>query len=250
MPYIKEICVAGKILEVRKYHTIRYNVRGEKRTARVKLTGERQKKVNERESLRKLTRSMNTNFSDETGMLVTLTYLPAKRPAGSSEMADDMRNFLKKLRKIFKKNDDVLKFIYVKELGKKGAAHIHILMSICAVTDIRKCWNKGGVNVKPLWSDGDYSGIAKYFLKYADKTIETEGELVGKRWNSSHNLKRPIIIRKVVNANTFNMRIPEKPGYVLDQTSVQEGYTEFGYRYFSYTMKQTAPVAPVQKGGG
>ena len=30
MPYIKEICVAGRILEVRKYHTLRYNCKGKR----------------------------------------------------------------------------------------------------------------------------------------------------------------------------------------------------------------------------
>lgn len=130
MPYIKEVCRAGRILEVRKYHTIRYNMAGEKRRSRIKVSSECQKQINEREAIRKLSHKMNANFSDDTGILVTLTYLPANQPENFTQMSSDMKYFLKELRKIFKKNDGVLKFIYVKELGKRGATHIHILMSV------------------------------------------------------------------------------------------------------------------------
>lgn len=238
MPYIKEICMAGKILEVRKYYTLRHNCKGEKRDARSKTTCECQERVNYREAERKLRRKMNANFTDDTGMLVTFTYLKENRPEDSKQMGVDMRNLLKELRKEFKKNEDELKFIYVKELGKRGAAHVHMMMSICDIRILRKCWKKGGVRIDPLWSKGDYTNIAKYFVKYARKTEETEGKLVGRRWTCSRNLKQTIVIKVVVNANTFNHRIMKKDGFVLDPTSVQEGYTEFGYRYFSYVMKK------------
>ena len=243
MPYIKEICMAGKILEVRKYYTLRYNCIGERRGARCKHTCECQAKVNLRNAERTLRRLMNANFTDDTGMLVTLTYLPKNRPGNSVQMQSDMRNFLKKLRKVFKAGNMILKYIYVKELGKRGAAHVHMLMSVCDVRKLRECWNKGGVCVKPLYSDGDYSDIARYFIKYSADTEKVEGKLIGKRWSASRNLKQPIVIKKIVKANTFNQRIPEKKGYLLDPTSVAEGYTEFGYRYFSYTMRR------IEKGG-
>lgn len=247
MPYLKEICIAGVTLEVRKYHTIRYNCKGEKRAARSGKTCECQRKVNERKAVRTLTRKMNANFTDNTGMLATLTYLPAKRPQGSDEMVKDMRRFLVKLRKLFKKSGMELRYIYTKELGKHGAAHIHILMSICDITWLTQCWGNGGVDISPLYSKGEYSHIAKYFVKYATKTEETEGKLIGKRWYSSRNLREPIIIKKVVRADTFNRRIAEYDDYVLDPNSVEDFYDDFGYRHFCYRMIQ---VAPAQRKGG
>lgn len=238
MPYIKEICMAGKILEVRKYYTLRYNCKGEKREGRCKHTCECQQKVNRRNAERTLRRLMNANFTDNTGMLVTLTYLPKNRPENSAQMQNDMRNFLKMLRKKFKARGETLKYIYVKELGKKGAAHIHILMSVCDIRELRECWKKGSARADALWSKGDYTNIAKYFIKYAAKTEETEGRLIGKRWNASRNLKQPVVIKKIVQANTFSQRISEKKGYQLDPTSVREGYTEFGFKYFSYVMRK------------
>ena len=181
MPYIKEICVAGRILEVRKYHTLRYNCKGEKREGRYRQTCECQQRVNQRKAERTLRRLMNTNFTDNTGMLVTFTYFPRNRPKDSKQMQVDMRNCLKKMRKIFKDKGIPLKYIYVKELGKRGAAHIHMMMSICTPQELKQCWTKGGIDMKPLYSKGDYKGIARYFIKAALKTEETEGQLIGKR---------------------------------------------------------------------
>ncbi len=242
MPYIKEICLAGNMLEVRKYHTLRYNVKGEKRNVRNKETCDCQKKVNYYEALRKLTRLMAANFTDDTGMLVTLTYLKDKRPGTSTDMQKDIELFLRRIRKVFKKSGLTLKYIYVKELGKRGAAHVHILMSVCDIRIIRDCWDKGGIDAKALWSGGDYSAIAKYFLKYSLETEETEGRLIGKRWYPSRNLKKPLIIKKIVKANTFNMRIKAIDGYVVDPNTLKSGYTEFGYKYLTYTMRKVAPV--------
>ena len=150
MPYIKEICVAGRILEVRKYHTLRYNCKGEKREGRYRQTCECQQRVNQRKAERTLRRLMNTNFTDNTGMLVTFTYFPRNRPKDSKQMQVDMRNCLKKMRKIFKDKGIPLKYIYVKELGKRGAAHIHMMMSICTPQELKQCWTKGGIDMKQI----------------------------------------------------------------------------------------------------
>lgn len=243
MPYIKEICVAGRILEVRKYHTLRYNCKGEKREGRYRQTCECQQRVNQRKAERTLRRLMNTNFTDNTGMLVTFTYFPRNRPKDSKQMQVDMRNCLKKMRKIFKDKGILLKYIYVKELGKRGAAHIHMMMSICTPQELKQCWTKGGIDMKPLYSKGDYKGIARYFIKAALKTEETEGQLIGKRWNPSRNLKQPVVIKQVVRSSTFNHGIRPKKGYILNPDSVREGYTEAGFKYFSYTMYK-------EEGGG
>lgn len=56
MPYIKSVCRAGKTKEIAKYYTRRYHPKGEKRAPKENLTTEQQKKVNERCTVRKLTR--------------------------------------------------------------------------------------------------------------------------------------------------------------------------------------------------
>ena len=122
MAYIEEKCIAGSVVTIRKYYTFKHNCKGEKREKRSHLTSEAQKKVNIRIAERNLAALMNSNFTDDTGMLVTFTYKKDLRPPTSDVMQKDMRQFLKKLRMQFKKLGIPLKYIYVKELGKKGGA--------------------------------------------------------------------------------------------------------------------------------
>lgn len=240
MPYILEIMRAGDVMTVRKYYTLRYNVKGEKRSIKEKITSDCQQRVNERLNLRKLAGLMNNNFTDDTGMLVTFTYAKEKRAMNTEDMQTDIRNLLKKLRKVFIKAKEVLKYIYVKERGSKGAAHIHMVMSNCSLTALKQCWDKGFVQVKPLNSDNDYTAIAKYFLKYSRKTINTDGgQVIGKRWSSSRNLVKPVVLKMVVNANSFSEKANkatkkkyEKEGFYLVPDEEMAGYNEFGFRYY------------------
>lgn len=244
MPYIKEICIAGSVITIRRYHTLRYNCRGERRESREKVTTAKQETINRRLAERKLAAKMNTNFTDETGMLVTWTYARESRPPTLDDMAVDIRNLLKALRREFE-NIGTLKYIYVKEIGSKGAHHIHMIMSVCDVRVLKKCWNHGFVHVKPLDSDNDYTRIAQYFVKYANKTEETLGRRIGKRWNSSRNLKEPVIVKQVVNANTFadktrrsTIRKYEKQGYYMVKDSERTGISEMGFRYYEAKFRR------------
>lgn len=244
MPYVKEICVAGSVVTIRRYHTLRYNCKGEKRENREKPTTEMQRLINERAATRKLAASMNTNWRDDTGMLVTFTYAKDKRPPTVEEMNNDIRNLLKKLRKELK-GIAPLKYIYVKEVGKKGAHHIHMIMDICDMQILKKCWRKGHVDIKPLDSDNDYTRIAEYFIKYANKTEQALGGRIGKRWNSSRNLKKPVIIKTVVNASTFagksrknTIRKWEEQGYYMVVGSEVCGTSELGFKYYEVKFRR------------
>lgn len=241
MPYIEERCIAGHVITIRRYHTLRFNCKGEKRADRIKLTTEAQANINNKNAERKLAALMNTNWTDSTGQLVTYTYKKDLRPPTEEDMQTDIRNMLKKLRKEIKQ----VKYIYVKEIGPKGAAHIHMIMDTCEAQILKKCWGKGYVDVKPLDSDNDYTDITKYFIKYSNATEKTLGKRSGKRWQSSRNLKKPIIKKRVVNANTFSTKVKkstkhkyEKEGYYMVAGSEQTGYTEFGFPYYSIKFRK------------
>lgn len=241
MPYIKETCVAGSVITIRRYHTLRYNCEGEKRGQRENVTTEFQRELNIRAARRKLAGLMNANFTDNTGMLVTWTYAKDKRPPTIDDLNKDIRNLLKKLRKYIPN----VKYIYVKEIGSKGACHIHMIMDICDLNTLKKCWNNGFVHVKPLDSDNDYTRIAEYFIKYSQKTEETTGERIGKRYNASRNLKKPVVIKEVVNANTFanktrrsTIRKYEDKGFYMVSGSEISGYSEMGFRFYEVKFRR------------
>lgn len=244
MPYIREVCVAGRTIEVNKYYSVRWHCKGEKREAKEKESSEAQKKINQRRASTTLRRLMNTNFKDGD-LLVRLDFQKTK-PKGSEEMQEHISKALRKIRSESKKHGIELKYIYVKEIGPKGSRHIHMMMNRIDTEIIRKCWPHGGIHIDPLISDGQYARIADYFIKYAAKTEETEGQLIGKRWYASRNLIKPKITRKVISANKFSKEAKPKKGYYVESDSVRSGISGLtGYEYFTYTMIKTD-----KEGGG
>lgn len=236
MPYIEEVCIAGETIEVNKYYSYRYHCKGEKRGLKKKLTSEAQRRVNLRKAAKDLRRLMNTNFKDGD-LLVRLDFFKEHFPNDSKKMQTMMQAFIRKLRAEFKKLGRDLKYIYVKEIGPRGGRHVHMIMSKCDTDVLRRCWPHGGIHVDPLISGGQYRKIAEYFVKYAAKTEETEGKIIGKRWNPSKNLVRPIVKKRIVAANTFRKKIKLKPGYHLEKDSLRAGVSELtGFEYFSYTL--------------
>lgn len=237
MPYIKEICVAGKTIEVSKYYSVRWHCKGEKREKKDNPSSEAQKRLNQRRATKTLRRLMNANFVDGD-LLIRLDF--SKRPTGSEEMQSLMAKAIRKLRGLYKKQGQELKYIYVKEVGKRGGRHIHMVINKCDTDLLRKCWEHGGIHIDPLYTNGQYAKIAEYFVKYAAKTEETEGQLIGKRWYASRNLVKPRITKKVISANKFKRETKDKKGYLVDKESIRSGVSELtGYEYFTYTLIKT-----------
>lgn len=245
MPYIKETCVAGKTIEISKYYSVKWHCVGEKRQPRKKECTETQKKVNQRKAGKTLRRLLNANFEDGD-LLVRLDFSKEHFPEGSEAMQEMMSKAIRKMRSAFKKTGHELKYIYVKEIGPKGGRHIHMVMNKCDTELIRKCWPHGGIHIDPLISNGQYSKIAEYFIKYGAKTEETEGELIGKRWYASRNLIKPRVTKKVISANKFRKEAKAKNGYIVQKDSERSGFSEItGFEYFTYTLIKTD-----KEGGG
>ena len=245
MPYIKEVCVAGKTIEVSKYYSVRWHCVGEKREPKEGESTEAQKKINQRRASTILRRLLNTNFEDGD-FLVRLDFSKEHFPNGSEDMQVMISKAVRKMRNELKKIGNELKYVYVKEIGPRGGRHIHMVMNKCDTELIRKCWTHGGIHIDPLTTNGQYSKIADYFIKYAAKTEETEGELIGKRWYASRNLKKPKITKKVISAYKFRKKITDKKGYIVQKDSVRSGVNGLtGYEYFTYTMIKTD-----KEGGG
>ena len=233
MPYIHEICKAGKTEEHCKYYSWYIHPPGMKRQKRSEESEDRIKRANIRKAEKDLRRLMNENFQDGD-FLVTLDFYSHK-PRDSTEMQELTAKFIRRLRALLKKKGQDPNYIYTKEIGPRGSRHIHMMLTKCSVEDIQKSWGYGGVHVDPLYSGGQYSKIASYFMKYAQKTEKTEGELVGKRYYCSRNLKKPIVEKKIILSKTFREEAPEKKGFILDKDSEIRGVTEQGYPYYSYS---------------
>lgn len=233
MPYIEEVCDSGRVIEVEKYYSYRWHTPGEQRAERTGETSEAQKKRNQRRAEKNLRRLMNTNFEDGD-FLVRLDF--SERPGGSEEMQSLVAKAIRVMRREMRKGGKELKYIYVKEVGPKGSRHIHMLVNKCDPAILMKAWTYGGVHIDPLHSDGQYRKIAAYFIKYASRTEETEGQLIGKRWYASRNLKKPKVKKRILPAKRFK-KVPKRiEGYTLDKETEISGIGADGYEYYSYQL--------------
>lgn len=232
MAYIKEICKAGCSIEVRKYHTWRYpgiTLPESERSAKGKVTTEKQNQINIRNATTQMRRLLNHNFH-KGDYLLGLDYRKGERPKDSVQMQEHVSKFLNKIRYRCKKEGMVLKYLYVKEIGKRGAAHVHMVLNEIPIKWIQDAWTHGGYDIKPLYTQ-TYEDIAEYFSKYSNKTIETEGQLIGKRYYPSRTLDKPKVIKKIISSKSFNKRIKDIPGYWIDKNRTWMGTNILGYRY-------------------
>ena len=233
MSYVLRTVKAGRTIEKKKYYSFRFN-NGGTRGKREKETPEAQKRLNQKKAGDRLRWLMNTNFEDGD-LLVTLSF-HLHPPNDSKEMQSFMSKAIRKMRRI---NPD-LKYIYVKEIGERGAKHAHALIKGLTLEQIKSCWEYGTVQGEILYTEGQYRKIAEYFIKYALKTEKTEGRLIGKRWYSSQNLEKPKITRKRITARQFRAEASVPKGYYLEKDSELRGISEFtGYEYYTYTVIKT-----------
>ena len=251
MPFYREKCNAGRTRDFEFYYTYRANESGgicKARGKREKPTKEAQRVVNWRKRCKVLTRLLNTNFSGND-YYITFTYRPADRPEGPEELRKQIRNLLDRLRKIQNRAGTELKYIWSAEVGKRGAAHIHMVINEIDIQKVRNTWSCGFIDVKPLDASGQYRKLAEYLIKYSEDTEKNTGAMVGNRYNPSKNLKRPEPKRKII---TTRKKIPEAisvpKGWYLDKESERRGIHEFtGYAYLSYTLIKIDPSS--RRGG-
>jgi hypothetical protein len=252
MPYVKRTTKAGRTIENEKYYTSRYKKKGTKKSDKVKATNEQQKKINTRQAERRLRLLINENYVTADYHLV-LGYVHKRGDPyrTKEEMRSDMDIFFRLAREEYRKAGLVLKYIHVMEIGKRGARHHHLVINKADPELIQSCWEHGRIRVFPMDDTGQYSKLANYLIKYTEKTIGTDKAMMGKRWNSSQNLRKPEPEYEIISDREW-IRSEAKPikGYYVDSDSVESGIhnPEYsGYGFFRYTLIKEKDA---QQGGG
>lgn len=154
------------------------------RRKRCKPTSEIQAKLNQRNAEKKLTRLIHNNFT-ENDIALHLTYRNGEEPENEADALRVLGNFIKRLKRRYKKAGKELKYISCTEYGKKtGRVHHHLIINGGYDRDeIEKLWGRGYANSKRLQFEEDgVTGLARYIAK--DKHFF-------KRWNQSRNLDIP-----------------------------------------------------------
>ena len=156
------------------------------RRGRCRESTEIQKRINERNSIRMLTRIAYLNFT-EKDLALHLTY--AKEPESIEDAERMLDNFIKKLRRRFKKAGIDMKYIKRTERGKtNGRVHHHLFLTGGLDRDqIEDLWGNGRCNSRRLQFDGDgLDGLAAYIAGKGKPMRDTF-----RRWSCSKNCDRP-----------------------------------------------------------
>lgn len=246
MPYVERVTKAGKTIEVDRYYTSRYHKAGIKRGDKVRPTNEAQKKANTKKAERTLRLLLAENYQDGD-LHMDFGYIRKKGEPYRTreEMRKDADVFLRELRKIYKQQGQELKYVHVMEVGEKGSRHHHLVVNYIDTRLIQAAWKKAytqnsKIHFHPLDTNGDYSKLAAYLIKYTDKTVGTDEALQGKRWNCSKNLRRPEPEYKIIkDRNQYYTEPKPIKGYYIDKGSIRVGvHSEefYGYGFLSYRM--------------
>lgn len=235
MPYMKMICDAGRTREIAQYYTYWLQPKGRKRRPRINPTTQQQQKINDRHLVKRLTRLLNANF-DGNCYYITFSYRVENRPKDMEELHYHEQRLLRKLRKVYSRQNLTFKYIWTAEVGTRGAVHIHMVVSAIDIRLLKNIWEHGWTTIKPMDSSGQYRRLAEYFIKYFQKTRNTDAQIQKTSYNPSKNLIRPVPIKKPMKGNRFSKEIKVPVGWYLDKDSLREGITADGYEFIYYTL--------------
>lgn len=160
-----------------------YKMNG-KRKAKYKETNEYQKRLNDKNSANALSRLINLNFT-ENDYALHLTYAQENLPASPEEAQKNIQNFIRRLKRVYKKQGAELKYIHVTEKGEQSdRVHHHLIISGGVDrTTIENVWNLGYANTRTLqFNKSGCIGLATYVTKQ---------KLLYRHFTPSKNLKRP-----------------------------------------------------------
>ena len=204
-------------------------------------TSEKQKRQNDKNAESKCRWYINQNFR-AGDWWIYLTY-PAKIRPTIEKAKNDISNFFRGMRTIYKKAGKELKYIMAAGIGKRGAVHFHLVMNYIEAGKIAEIWRAIAgtketpyptMNFKPMDTRINHADLAAYIIKNTlESFYDPERRLYADRFCKSRNLKKPKITVKKVKAKRWRKQKPPK-GYYLDKRYTYEGYTEDGYPYRHY----------------
>ena len=194
--YRRRTTRAGKTLEIEKYTYNRtengIRVRGPKRNP----TPEDMAAVNERNAVRKWIWIINENFGPGD-LYITLTY--GGPPPTDEEAQEELKKYMRKLRKVYRSVKMELKYVAVTEY-QGHRIHHHLVINSIDQRLIYGIWARGRPQIKWLDQSGSYWKLASYLCKELRRIGKT-GKI--KRMSASRNLKRPEPECREISAKSF-----------------------------------------------
>ena len=233
----KIVRLSNGTVEVEEYYTNRAG-NHDRRAKKEKATPEQARRAYIQKRMKTLRWLMNENFQDGRDALATFSWGKRGKPPDTIKGIKDAAAILiRRLREEYAKHGYELKYIYTVEIGPRGSRHIHMLISHAGELPLmimQRCWS-GVVDIKPLYTHGQYEDIANYFVKqYAEKTERTTGEELKRCFECSRNLKKPEITFEQIREKDLKKDIEPPEGMILEKASVRQGVCQLTGRPYRF----------------
>lgn len=241
--YVRITVQTGCTIEIINYISGRLGSRGNGREKKENPTEEKTKKWQDKRAEDKCRWLLNGNF--HPGDLWIKLGWPPRIKKSSERIRADIREFLKQLRKIYKKAGKALKYIFSVGRGARGSIHLHMVVNRFDSELLERIWqNIAGNNEVPfpavfirhLDRMRYYPKLAAYIIKNGKETFHSTDRIYNKRYCASRNLQQPKIKKEILQRGHWRETPRERKGYFLDKDSIRDMETVNGYPYQSYTL--------------
>lgn len=214
---IRETVLAGQLI-FNKITTRGRNKRKGKRKEKNNPTADQVQKMNQRYSEKELNIKLHHNFK-AGDIHLTLTY--AGEEPSQEKARNEMKKFIDRLKRLYKKHDTEFKWILATEYENKRIHH-HMVVSYIDPKLLNKAWKNGIVRPSFLEESGDWRKLASYLIKETSKTFRKENAFSKRRWTCSRNVVSPNAHTEEVSAEQLFEPKATK-GYYIDKESIWQG---------------------------
>lgn len=206
-------------------HSLRTYPKGKERGERRERTPEEMERQNRRNRALHVQLLILGNFKE--GWHITLTYPKEERPPDAVAAKRELKNFIDRATRRFKKQGLEFKWLVVTEIGSKGAVHHHLIIedinqnNFSSQKVVRDCW-KGRIYASPMYEDGEYESLADYLCKK-----ETKEDIPGCKVTHSRNLIQPKKTREKKRGRAWQQEPKVPNGWELVKDSLHNGINIF-----------------------
>ena len=188
--YRLKTIAAGQMVECEIYPL--WSTRPKTRRAKTSVSCEAQARLNNVNSIKRLTRLINANFN-ENDIWLTLTYNSHSLPDSIESAQRDTANYIRRLRRAAERAGyPALKYIIVTETHESDNTpvriHHHMIINFSDRDTAESLWHAGRTQARRLQPDEfGFEGLARYLSKHKS----SNNRRVSKRWRSSNHLIQP-----------------------------------------------------------
>ena len=218
MAVIQETIRAGRLV-YRKITGKKASEKGKQRAKKSKPTIAEVERNNQRYAERDLMLKLNHNFSpNDMHLIFTYRAEPTKE-----EAAQILKEFKRKLLRLYRKYGVVLKWIETTEYENTRLHHHFIISQGVPLKEIKETWGHGTVITRDLYPEGDYRKLSEYIIKETSKSIKSDNPFSTKRFRCSRTIENPPVYREEVKASKLLEDPKPIKGYYIDRDSIYQG---------------------------